>query len=52
MLHLAAETGNLDGLDGEQLRAVVACLDYLKPLEDGADSIHKEMRVVIRYGDN
>jgi hypothetical protein len=50
-LHLAAETGDLDGLDEEQIRAVVACLDYIKPLEDEADNIHKELRVVVRYGD-
>ena len=45
MLHSAAETGDLDGLDEEQIRAVVACLDYIKPLEDKADEVHKEMRV-------
>jgi len=50
-LHSAAETGNLDGLDEEQMRAVIACLDYLEPLEKDADEVHKEMRVVIRYGD-
>ena len=52
MLHSAAETGDLDGLDEEQIRAVVACLDYIKPLEDKADEVHKEMRVRIRHGDS
>ncbi len=51
MLHSAAETGDLEGLDEEQLRCVIACLDYLEPLEKGADKIFKEMRVVIRHGD-
>tara|TARA_B100001175_G_C19159740_1_gene472248 strand:- start:206 stop:478 length:273 start_codon:yes stop_codon:yes gene_type:complete len=50
-LHSAAETGDLDGLDEEQIRAVVACLDYIKPLEDEADNVYKELRVVIRHGD-
>jgi hypothetical protein len=50
-LHLAAETANLEGLDEEQLRAVIACLDYLEPLEKKADEVHKEMQVQIRYGD-
>tara|TARA_B100000902_G_C27282457_1_gene902545 strand:+ start:98 stop:370 length:273 start_codon:yes stop_codon:yes gene_type:complete len=51
-LHSAAETGNLEGLDEEQLRAVISCLDYLEPMENKADEVHKELRVVIRYGDN
>ncbi len=50
MLHSAAETGNLDGLNEEQLKCVIACLDYIKPMEDKADDIHKELRVVIRHG--
>lgn len=50
MLHSAAETGNLDGLNEEQLRLVISCLDYIKPLEDVADDIHKELRVSIRHG--
>lgn len=50
MLHTAAETGNLDGLNEEQLRLVISCLDYIKPLEDVADDIHKELRVSIRHG--
>lgn len=50
-LHSASETGDLDGLDEEQIRAVVSCLDYIKPLEDEADRVEKEMRVVIRHGD-
>ncbi len=50
MLHLAAETGNLDGLDEEQMRLVISCLDYIKPLEDAADDIYKELRVSIRHG--
>lgn len=49
-LHAAAETGNLDGLDEEQLKCVIACLDYIKPLEEKADDIHKELRVEIRHG--
>lgn len=50
MLHEAAETGELSGLNEEQLRHVVACLDYIKPMEDLADEVHKELRVEIRHG--
>lgn len=50
-LHEAAETGNLDGLDEEQMRLVISCLDYIKPLEENADDIHKELRVSIRHGE-
>lgn len=50
-LHLAAETGNMDGLSDEQIRLVVACLDYIQPLENEADDIHKELRVSIRHGE-
>ena len=50
MLHEAAETGELSGLNEEQLRHVVSCLDYIKPMEDAADRVEKEMRVEIRYG--
>ena len=50
MLHEAAETGELSGLNEEQLRHVVACLDYIKPMEDVADAVHKELRVEIRHG--
>lgn len=49
MLHSAAETGNLDGLDEEQMRLVISCLDYIKPLEENADDIYKELRVKIRH---
>ena len=49
MLHEAAETGNLDGLNDEQIRLVISCLDYLSPYEDAADEVHKELRVEIRY---
>lgn len=51
MLHEAAETGNLDGLNEEQMRLVISCLDYLAPFEEAADEIHKELRVKIRYDD-
>lgn len=50
MLHSAAETGDLTELNEEQLRHVVSCLDYLKPLEDQADQVFKELRVEIGYG--
>jgi hypothetical protein len=50
MLHEAAETGELSGLNEEQLRHVVSCLDYIKPMEDAADRVEKEMRVEIRHG--
>ena len=50
MLHSAAETGNLDGLDEEQMRLVISCLDYIKPLEENADDIYKELRVSIKHG--
>lgn len=49
MLHTACETRNTDGLTDEQLRLVTACLDYLAPMEAVADSINKELRVVVRY---
>tara|TARA_Y100000588_G_scaffold145118_1_gene158995 strand:+ start:3391 stop:4506 length:1116 start_codon:yes stop_codon:yes gene_type:complete len=49
MLHSAAETGKLDGLNDEQVRCVRTVLDYVKKLEKGADEIHKEMRVKIVY---
>lgn len=50
LLHSAAETGNLEGLDEEQIKAVVSCLDYLKDMEANADEVHKELRVEIRHG--
>ena len=50
MLHEAAETGELGGLNDEQLRLVISCLDYIKPLEDSADGVYKELRVSIRHG--
>ena len=50
MLHEAAETGELSGLNEEQLRHVVSCLDYIKPMEDAADRVEKEMRVEIQHG--
>lgn len=50
MLHEAAETGELSGLNEEQLRHVVSCLDYIKPMEDAADRVEKEMRVEIKHG--
>ena len=49
LLHLAAETGNLDGLNDEQIRLVKTCLDYIKPMEDGADGTLKELKVEIRH---
>lgn len=51
LLHSAAETGELDGLNEEQMRLVISCLDYLKPFEDAADEVHKELKVSIRYGE-
>lgn len=50
LLHAAAETGNLKGLDEEQIKLVIACLDYIEPMEDNADEVHKEMRVEIKHG--
>ncbi len=50
LLHAAAETGNLKGLDEEQIKLVVACLDYIAPMEDNADQVHKELRVEIKHG--
>ena len=50
MLHEAAETGNLDGLNEEQMRLVIACLDYISGMEKEADEVHKELRTVIRHG--
>jgi len=47
-LHEACETGVLDGLDDEQMRLVAACLDYTDKLEQGADEVHKELRVEIK----
>jgi hypothetical protein len=50
-LHAAAETENMDGLTDEQIRLVVSCLDYIQPLVNAADEVHREMRVSIKYGD-
>tara|TARA_B100001175_G_scaffold317444_1_gene334396 strand:- start:989 stop:2107 length:1119 start_codon:yes stop_codon:yes gene_type:complete len=49
MLHTAAETGDLSGLNEEQTEAVVLCLKYLEPYESIADKILKELKVPIRY---
>ena len=51
MLHSSAETGNLEGLNEEQIRLVISCLDYIKPLELEADKVFKELRVEIRHGE-
>ena len=51
MLHRSAETGNLEGLNEEQIRLVISCLDYIKPLELEADKVFKELRVEIRHGE-
>ena len=49
MLHSAAETGKLDGLNDEQVRCVRTVLDYVKKLDANAKEIHKEMRVEVVY---
>lgn len=49
MLHSATENECFDGLNDEQTSLVQTCLDYLAPLEKGADKIEKEIRVEIRY---
>tara|TARA_B100000686_G_C16554171_1_gene844213 strand:- start:613 stop:879 length:267 start_codon:yes stop_codon:yes gene_type:complete len=48
-LHLAAELGELEGLNDEQVRLVNTCLKYIEPLEKGADEVHKELKVEIRH---
>ena len=45
LMHKAAETGDLSRLNPEQRAQVQECLDYLTPLEDGADEVHRERRM-------
>jgi len=45
MLHEAAESGDFSKLNPEQRAQVQECLDYLAPLEDGADEVHRERRM-------
>lgn len=45
LMHEAAETGDLSKLTPEQVAQVQECLDYLAPLEDGADEVSKELRL-------
>ena len=47
LLHEACERGDTEGLDDEQAKAVVSCLDYVEKLEKGADKVLKEHRVYI-----
>ena len=51
-LHEACETGNLDGLSSEQKGLVSSCLTYVGKLEEGADEVHKEVRLIIRTQPN
>lgn len=50
-MHLAAETGDLSGLDAEQTEQVQKCLTYIKPLEARAIENHKEVRLRILDGE-
>ena len=51
LLHEACETGDLDGLDDEQVSAVGTSLDYVNKLEKAGDDSYKELRVEIALDD-
>ena len=47
LLHEACETRKTDHLSQEQKGLVENCLAYVDRLEEGADEIHKEIRLTI-----
>lgn len=50
LLHSAVETDDPTALDGEQLRVYDTIQNFLKPLQDGALAIHRELRLDIKLG--
>lgn len=50
LLHSAVETDDPTALDGEQLRVYDAIQNFLKPLQDGALSVLRELRLDIKLG--
>lgn len=50
LLHAACETGSLAGLNEEQQACVKTCLEFIAPLEKGADAALKEQRLNILSG--
>jgi len=50
LLHDAVEKDNPDALDGEQLTVYDSIQNFLKPLQDGAQAIHREVRFQIKLG--
>lgn len=45
MMHEAAETGDLSALTPEQRAQVQECLEYVLQFEEGADEVHKELKL-------
>lgn len=51
-LHDACETGNVEGLDEEQLSMVTKCTDYISTLTVDATEVLLEQRLTIRLFDD
>ena len=51
LLHLAMETGDLTGLDDEQVEQIKKCQQQEKIYLDGADEVHRELPLEIDLGD-
>ena len=47
LLHTAVETGNVEGLTGEQEELVSRCQKYVADLVEGADELIMEQRLEI-----
>ena len=50
LLHSALETDNPDALDGEQLAVYDSVQNFLRPLQDGALRVLREIRLAIKLG--
>lgn len=50
LMHAAIENEFYDALDPEQMALVERCLTFLKPMKDGADAVHNELKVNIKLG--
>lgn len=50
LMHAAIETEFYDALDPEQLALVERCLAFLKPMKEGADAVHNELKLNIALG--
>jgi len=48
-LHEACETGDLGGLDSDQLTLVRKCLAYANSVTAEAAEVHRELKMVINY---